>query len=222
MKKIYVNILFALISLSTLAQDYTISPSNSLMTTIQTNEYVTATINFNNISSNDIIFVWDLVEKITPTGWDYSYCDFNTCYDGTYDHGVMTPVTPGNAGFIKVNVMTPNEGWGYYKFVVYNQLTPEITDTIEFWFNGIAEVKQIVKEEISIYPNPVNSGDNCTIKNLSNNSSIEVYNSLGQKVFNTKNYSSSSVVLDGKFNKGAYIVRIIHDGETETRKLIVR
>lgn len=222
MKKIYLHIVFGLLSVSLFAQDYTITPNNSLTTTIQTNEYVTATISFNNTSSDAITFVWDLAEKIAPAGWDYSYCDYNTCYDGTFTHGVMAPVTPGNSGFIKVNVMTINEGWGYYKFVVYNQQTPEVTDTIEFWFNGIAGVKQILKEEIALYPNPVNAGDNWTIKNVPVNSVIEIYNSLGQKVIKTNSSSGGNLTIDDKLNKGAYIVRISHDGIIENRKLIIR
>jgi len=222
MKHLYLSIIFAISSFCGFAQNFTVTPANSVTTTISLDTYITSEIDFNNTSGDLLYLAWDLIDATVPSSFDYSFCDYNTCYDATYIHGTMAAISPGNSGFIKVNLSTSQEGWAHFKFAVYNVNNPSEADTVDFWFNGIAEVKQIVKEEISIYPNPVNSGDNWTIKNLENNSLIEVYNSLGQKVLSTKNYSSSSVILEGKLNKGAYIVRILHDGERETRKLIIR
>lgn len=222
MTKIYAAVLLLISSTSVIAQDFIISPSNSVTTTVFTNEYVTAEIDFEHNTTGDLTLGWDLIEKSTPVGWDYSYCDYNTCYDATYTHGTMAPFSTGNHGFIKVNVLTTTESSAYFKFSVYNVLTPTVTDTIEFWFNGVMSVKPVVKEDLAIFPNPATFGDNWSIKNVPANSVIDVYNSLGQKVLKVGASQESTVVFENRLNRGAYIVKIQHDGIVETRKLIIR
>lgn len=222
MTKLYSTVLLVFSSTVIMAQDFITTPANSISTTVFLNEYVTAEIDFEHNTSGDLTLGWDLIEKNTPAGWDYSYCDYNTCYDATYTHGTMAPFGTGNHGFIKVNVLTTSESSAYFKFSVYNVLTPTETDTIEFWFNGVMSVKPVVKEELAIFPNPVSFGDNWSIKNVPLNSTIEVFNSLGQKVLKLSSSQESTVVFENRLNKGAYIVRIQHDGILETRKLIIR
>jgi hypothetical protein len=203
------------------SQGFAVSPSHSVSTTIQTNEYVTSQISFTNTTTDSLSLSWNLLEKVTPTGWDYSYCDYNSCYDATKIEGTMAPIPPGGNGFIKANVMTTVESWSYFKFSVFNVSMPELADTIEFWFNGIADIKENLKETISIYPNPIESGDSWTIKNLPVNSTIEIFNSLGQKIGKTIQ-ASNNLILDGNLTKGVYILKIHHNKLAETRKLIVR
>ena len=203
------------------SQGFSVSPSHSVSTTIQTDEYITSQISFTNTTTDSLFLSWNLLEKVTPNGWDYSYCDFNSCYDATKTEGTMAPIPAGGNGFIKVNVMTTVESWSYFKFSVFNVEMPELADTIEFWFNGIADIKENLKETISIYPNPIESGDNWTIKNLPLNSTVEIFNSLGQKIGKTIQ-ASNSLMLDGDLTKGVYILKIYHNKRVEMRKLIVR
>ena len=203
------------------SQGFSVSPSHSVSTTIQTNEYVTSQISFTNTTTDSLFLSWNLLEKVTPNGWDYSYCDFNSCYDATKTEGTMAPIPTGGNGFIKVNVMTTSESWAYFKFSVFNVSTPELVDTIEFWFNGITDIKENPKETISIYPNPIASGDDWTIKNLPLNSTVEIFNSLGQKIGKTIQ-ANTNLTIDGDFTKGIYILKIHHNKRVEMRKLIVR
>ena len=221
MRHLYLVIVCLLNSLFSFSQGFSVSPSHSVSTTIQTNEYTTSEISFTNTTSDSLFLSWNLLEKVTPTGWDYSYCDFNSCYDATKTEGSMAPIPPGGNGFIKVNVMTTVESWSYFKFSVFNVSTHESADTIEFWFNGILDIKENPKESISIYPNPIASGDSWTIKNLPVNSTIEIFNSLGQKIGKTIQ-ASNSLMQDGNLTKGVYILKIHHNKLVETRKLIVR
>lgn len=222
MKQFFTLILFIGTATIGFAQDFIISPSSTINTTIQTNEYVTAQINFEHNTTGDLTLEWDLIEKVAPVGWDYSFCDYTTCYDATKVNGTMTPFSTGQSGFIKVNVMTTIEGWAYFKFAVYNELAPQDADTVEFWFNGIASIKTVTKEDVSIYPNPVNAGENWSIKNIPLNASVEIFNSLGQKIGKTIQATSSTLTMDGRLSKGAYIVKIHHDNAIITRKLIIR
>ena len=221
MRSLYLFLISILSFSFSFSQGFSVSPSHSVSTTIQTDEYITSQISFTNTTTDSLFLSWNLLEKVTPTGWDYSYCDFNSCYDATKTEGTMAPIPAGGNGFIKVNVMTTVESWSYFRFSVFNVEMPELADTIEFWFNGIADIKENSKETISIYPNPIASGDNWTIKNLPVNSTIEIFNSLGQKIGKTIQ-ASNSLMLDGDLTKGIYILKIHHNKRVETRKLIVR
>ena len=221
MRSLYLFLISILSFSFSFSQGFSVSPSHSVSTTIQTDEYITSQISFTNTTTDSLFLSWNLLEKVTPTGWDYSYCDFNSCYDATKTEGTMAPIPAGENGFIKVNVMTTVESWSYFSFSVFNVEMPELADTIEFWFNGIADIKENSKETISIYPNPIASGDNWTIKNLPLNSTVEIFNSLGQKIGKTIQ-ASNSLMLDGDLTKGIYILKIHHNKRVETRKLIVR
>jgi hypothetical protein len=221
MRSLYLFLISILSFSFSFSQGFSVSPSHSVSTTIQTDEYITSQISFTNTTTDSLFLSWNLLEKVTPTGWDYSYCDFNSCYDATKTEGTMAPIPAGENGFIKVNVMTTVESWSYFRFSVFNVEMPELADTIEFWFNGIADIKDNPKESISIYPNPITSGDDWTIKNLPLNSTVEIFNSLGQKIGKTIQ-ASSNLTIDGDFTKGVYILKIHHNKRVETRKLIVR
>lgn len=76
MKKLYIFLLSAsfFCSFGTFAQSF--SPeTTSLTTAAPVGEYVTGSINILNSSLDSIQLEWELVEKIAPADWDYSYCD---------------------------------------------------------------------------------------------------------------------------------------------------
>jgi hypothetical protein len=185
-------------------------------------EYITSEIQFQNNTGADLTLEWNLLEKITPAGWDYSYCDYIHCWDATYDHATMNPVPAGNNAYIKVNVSTTTATAAYFKFAVFNASNPLEADTVEFFFNGVLNSPEIVKAEPTLYPNPVAFGDNWQIKDLPANSVIEVYNSLGQKIIRRNQPTEGNLVFDEKLARGAYIIKIKADGVNETRKLIIR
>ena len=221
MRSLYLFFISILSFSFSFSQGFSVSPDHSVSTTIQTNEYVTSQISFTNTTTDSLSLSWNLLEKVTPNGWDYSYCDYNSCYDATKIEGTMAAIPAGGNGFIKVNVMTTAESWSYFKFSVFNVSMPELADTVEFWFNGIANIKENSKEAISIYPNPIEAGDDWTIKNLPLNSTVEIFNSLGQKIGKTIQ-ASNNLSIDGNMPKGVYILKIQHNKLIETRKLIVR
>ncbi len=74
---------------------------------------------------------------------------------------------------------------------------------------------------VSISPNPSNNIFN--IKWSSNNeTSINVYNLLGQKVHEKNKIDSGSYLLDlGSYKKGIYILKINSNGQTTSRKIIL-
>lgn len=222
MKQFYIAFSLLLSGLNTYGQDFTVTPSNTSVANVLIGEYVTSEIQFQNNTGSDLTLEWNILEKTTPAGWDYSYCDYVHCWDATYNHAIMNPVPAGQNAYIKVNVSTNNTSAAYFKFAVFNSNNPLEADTVEFFFNGVLNTPEIVLTEPTLYPNPVAYGDPWQIKDLPSNSTVEVYNSLGQKMFRRTQSVEGNMIYDEKLSRGAYIIKIKADGVNETRKLIIR
>jgi hypothetical protein len=220
----YFLILFSSLKIiSAFAQPFEASPANQSINYVSIGEYVTSTIQFVNNADSGLVLQWDLLEKTTPAGWDYSYCDFNTCYDATYVHGVMDTIPAVGNGFIKVNVSTTNESWSYFKFQVSTLNNSEYIDTVEFWFNGINALNEFENDnDLMIFPNPVNSGEVITVIPVEPNSVIQIYNVFGELIWNEKTYQKFHPIKLSNFQPGSYFVRVDNDFHTYFTQLIVR
>ncbi len=72
--------------------------------------------------------------------------------------------------------------------------------------------------DFKMYPNPSNG--NFSIDNSNKAFSVEIYNVLGQKVFETKNADGSNLSVTN-LNKGVYLVKITDDTKSLIKKLII-
>jgi hypothetical protein len=221
MKNYITATLICFSSISLFAQSFSVS-SESLVTAAPVDNYVTGEIDMTNNSGSDLYLAWEVINRTVPSTFDYSYCDFNTCYPGTSNSGAMAVVPDGQNGFIKVNTMTTAEGWAYWQFRVYNVNDPADADTIGFWFNGIADVEEIDLTKISVFPNPASINENITISNVPSNSTLTVINSLGQIVLKEENVSGTKILNAQKLPKGVNFIKFQTGKESLTRKVIVR
>ncbi|APY10623.1 hypothetical protein BWZ22_04935 [Seonamhaeicola sp. S2-3] len=77
-------------------------------------------------------------------------------------------------------------------------------------------------EDLSIYPNPVNSGKTfiyiTSKKNLVKN--IEFFNVLGKKIYSTRLVGKQLNIAN--LSKGVYILKITENDISETRKLVIK
>ncbi len=221
MKQVYA-LIFGITSLGLNAQTFLLNPGNSMSTDAPVGEFVVGTISMLNTSDEAIVLRWSMDEKVTPQVWDYSYCDYNTCYTGDQSTGTMLAVQPGNEGFIKVNAYTTAASSSYFKFSVWDENHPDDVEVIEFWFNGVASVKnENPVQKLAVYPNPANANTSVTIDHIPLNSKVKVVNSLGQVVFVQEN-TSGKIALDQNLPRGVYIVSVQTGSATESRKLIIK
>ncbi|MFE3866543.1 endonuclease [Flavobacterium sp. LS2P90] len=72
--------------------------------------------------------------------------------------------------------------------------------------------------DFKMYPNPSNG--NFSIDNSNKAFSVEIYNILGQKVFERKNADGSNLSVTN-LNKGVYLVKITDDSKSLIKKLII-
>lgn len=225
MKKLYTLLCLSLGTFSLTAQDYIISPSNTLNQVIETNAYTTNYIymQHDNTSANQINLAWDLIDIQVNPDWDYSYCDWTNCYAGNITTGTMTPIGQGQSGFLNVNLMAPSIGSGYFVFRVYKVGEEANADTLTYNFNvtlGLSDVE--LGKGISISPNPTDNGD-FVVKNVLENSTITILNSLGQIIKTTKSSSPMVQFNDLNARNGLYFVRLERNGEIyATRRVIIK
>lgn len=73
---------------------------------------------------------------------------------------------------------------------------------------------------VSIAPNP--SQGVFTVNNINNFTSVEVINSLGQEVYSLDNNGQTSVTIDLSTRRGVYFVKLNGNGESVTRRVIIK
>jgi hypothetical protein len=73
---------------------------------------------------------------------------------------------------------------------------------------------------VSIAPNP--SQGVFTVNNINNFTSVEVINSLGQEVYSLNNNGQTSVTIDLSTRRGVYFVKLNGNGESVTRRVIIK
>ncbi|CAM3504228.1 hypothetical protein FSS13T_10230 [Flavobacterium saliperosum S13] len=73
---------------------------------------------------------------------------------------------------------------------------------------------------LKVYPNPVVDGKLFISSDLNSERNITIYDVTGKQVFNTT--TSSELVNVSSLNAGVYVVKIIEEGKTATRKLVIK
>ncbi len=103
-------------------------------------------------------------------------------------------------------------------------LVAEINGTPQVTARALADVTLRVERNaidgFSLFPNPVTNGK-LTISTLSDaDKEIQIYNILGKQVLSTKLKGSELNV--SKLSSGIYILKILEEGKTATRKLVIK
>tara|TARA_B110000091_G_scaffold94469_1_gene103074 strand:- start:338 stop:2068 length:1731 start_codon:yes stop_codon:yes gene_type:complete len=92
------------------------------------------------------------------------------------------------------------------------------------WEDVTAASLSVVQNEIegfTVYPNPVN-GDEFSITSLSNSErNVQIYDILGKQVY-AKNVLANERVNVTNLNTGIYILKVLEEGKTATRKLVIQ
>jgi len=109
-----------------------------------------------------------------------------------------------------------------------NTMQPGLTSTVKaYYVNGAAiGINETNQQQPSwtIYPNPAANSSTIAIESSVNNGVLEIYNSLGSKVYsqNISNESNSEISLNTQnLTNGIYIVSLKSDNQTWQKKLII-
>ena len=110
----------------------------------------------------------------------------------------------------------------YTSSYIYQSASAPVAGTV----TGIAEIAS--GSAFSIYPNPANRSINIAYKlDREQNVSIELFNALGEKVYNINqgltSYGQHSMLLNvQQFEAGVYFIRFTSDDATTVRQLVIQ
>jgi len=68
-----------------------------------------------------------------------------------------------------------------------------------------------IDAQITVYPNPSNGNFSVSVANF-DNTSIEIYNSLGEKIYTKALTTNTENISIDKFNAGVYFIHIKQNG----------
>ena len=227
MKKLVLfMLLLGLFSISD-AQTFTVYPSNVVNTTLDARGSANVYIHFPNISSQPITFVWEVTNSSYPSQWLMQVCDNFLCYTLPHPIDTMTPVPPGDSGFLKM-ICIPMEvtGNSTISFHVYDMNNPSSEANVTYNFEvtsavGISSMAN--EEEVSFSPSPANEE---IVLNSSNGylerGRLKVYDLRGQLHLDCPVNSVQSMTLDVQpLLSGIYLLRYEYKSGSVTKKVVV-
>lgn len=217
-----INILF--ISLCTTAQkNYIIQPSKHVIVDPIYNLLSVTDIYQENTSNQPIILKWKLISNNLQPGWDFSLCDYQTCYVGIPDSGVMDTVPPGEKGFLGLNV-NPLEikGTGEVIMFVYEDGHMDNGDTLVWEIAEPTGIKELRRSNIlALYPNPANEQVTVRLSDYSN-ASVQVTDILGHIIRTTTVHNELTTINVADLPNGYYFIQCKYGNEIAgTKKLCI-
>ncbi|HPE83789.1 MAG TPA: T9SS type A sorting domain-containing protein [Aequorivita sp.] len=93
-------------------------------------------------------------------------------------------------------------------------------DTFPSWFIPTLRVEDATTFDFNIYPSVSNGNININLPNKME-SSISIFNTLGQQVF-MNNYSEKSINLELQLSAGVYIVKVTAENNSIAKRVIIK
>lgn len=173
------------------------------------------------------------VEELSGT-MDYlcwgADAETGTCYSA----GTVSPENPwttpdeadladGAIGWLATYHQTEgNAGCAQYRYYVIND-SDERLDSVDVRYCSTVGVKEEIKENISVYPNPANQLVNVVLDQSVSNVSFKLFNVLGDVIVSKNLNKGQNTLSVADLPNGVYFYAILHDGATvETKKLVVK
>lgn len=210
------------------AQNLAILPSQKIDCEISTTEINEFDILFSTTTPEAITFRWELLDNTVPADWDYSLCDYTTCYIGIPEKSDMKRIsleesTNGTKGFLKINVLTANSNGSYImRYYVYDSADRNRGDTVVFNFiNTTVSVSDIVgNSEVKLFPNPAN--DFIIVESENMNSELEIVDVSGQVLYKQHLVGVAEHRIDlSNLNGGVYLVFLRAEGILRQSRIIL-
>ena len=172
-----------------------------------------------NIATNQVYYPWSLTPNwnIGPTAGNISVRNVDNIRDNIEKVEPQGVVPPGIYKVVVNHKGTLQGGTQFYTLIISGAGgTMPPTD-------GVASVEDIILNDLTIYPNPVDSSLNITgdLQTL-NNAKINIYDISGKKVKDiTLNFESNNAVIDvSALQTGTYILTVSKNGAKQSYKFI--
>lgn len=193
------------------AQNFEFVAGDTLVRTFYINDYTTAHTAITNHADETVIFQWELITFDHPVGWEFSLCDYPLCYTLGETTGTMNPAGPlSNHAFLSINVEAISVDTGFYQIKVWDQLLPELTDTLTIQMIAAPAYAQTIETADIIQPFLRIIGNELLIYNpLTENLSCSIYG-LNGVICNEFMLGASAWqnISLSQFPKGIYFVEL--------------
>ncbi len=210
MKKIYILSALIAICFSMNAQNFVYSSDQHIEDVIP-EPFSAYYINFTTPTPEAITFKFERIANTIPAGWDYSLCDYTSCYVGIPATGTMTPISLADAqngigGYFNLSVNPKNvEGVGFLELYVYDANDHERGDTVSWTltYNKAVSTNELeAAKSFKIYPNPAQDVLNIEFKGAYTGA---IFNGLGKKVLSLAGDQNQTVDVSNLTN-GVYFI----------------
>ncbi|MBS3912997.1 MAG: T9SS type A sorting domain-containing protein [Bacteroidetes bacterium] len=213
MKKLISTAAIAFLTFLLSAQSFKITPNDTIIATAPAGGVEVYDIWQLNTGSNTIILHWKPVGVSIPSGWDYSMCDLGTCYPGV-PGGTMSPVSPGDSGFLGFNVIPGGLGGvAIVRCYVYADSFINDGDTLTWIITSDANSGLSASHitQFSFYPNPVSDllHFNRPLR------TIEVFDIQGRSIL--QSYNSESLLNSIDLSAAHYGVYLLKGFDEQNR-----
>ena len=140
------------------------------------------------------------------------------------------------SNYFQINILNSNNSSNFYGVSDLINLNNNILfdgasqeSGVELYYSNIQSLlstesfsyENTRSNKIKVYPNPSNGNFNLLISDNSKLTNINVYNTLGENVFNLKPENLTSVDLR-RLNSGIYFIKITTENYSETKKIIIK
>ncbi len=86
---------------------------------------------------------------------------------------------------------------------------------------GLTEINNNKPVSMALYPNPATTNLTVELANVSENATLDIFNTLGQKVVSVKNLQDSNSINVASLTSGVYFVTVTNGKQKATQKLVI-
>jgi len=200
-----------------LAQNYELSPGDSIVAGAQFDDLTVYNILQNNISADTLLMSWQKVSANVPAGWEALICDNNNCYADLKENGVMHAVPVGEYAFLSIHISPhTNSGTALIRYVVWETNNPQSNDTLT-WI--ISSGLTGIGNQTAVPASFLLSGNNLIIPNGKEDQVVRIANVQGQVLLEKKLTSVSTTIDIAHYPHGIYLVVLQGENFRITKKL---
>jgi endo-1,4-beta-D-glucanase Y len=116
------------------------------------------------------------------------------------------------------NTNTPSGQYRYYDGLLYMMSLLHVGGQFKAYLPGTLSVADNNFDNLQVYPNPTKDIFNISSNDIIDN--VEVYNMVGQNIFNKKDIANNINVDFSNYTDGLYLVKIHSDNKVKTIKVV--
>ena len=225
MKKIYLFLFLIACGTMGFAQQFSITPADSVHIDAIEGIEGEASIYFRNDGNSDLTLVWERSMNTLGAAWSVSICDNELCYFSAYPGDTMLPISGGQSAFLKFTVtIDPGDaGAGQLRYLVHAAEDTANVVEVTFDVNGIVSINpSSFANQVQIGPNPVS--DVLTLRATTGKlekGEAQVYDLSGKLLREVPVKGIDALDINVQtLPKGAYLLRYTSKEGVVTRRFI--